>query len=86
MSQLRIQELRNKAAHARQLADMIGDQKAAANLRSYAVDLEGDATKLETQTLPPAALDSTVLEPSTGPEAIAAIKSEPDAEPKEGGG
>lgn len=52
-----IRELVAKAARARQFADNIGSDQAAANLRSYAVDLEAQAavllTKIQNSPAPP---------------------------------
>jgi hypothetical protein len=62
------------------------DRGVAAKLNSYATELVDEASKLEAQTLPPAAIDSPTGEPSTGPEAIAAMKPEPNVEPDESGG
>ena len=77
----RIRELRHRALRARDLAAGVFDKQVEANLLSYAKDLEAEALKLEAQPLPSAALDDTPQQPSTGPQVIAAIKPEPDAEP-----
>ena len=44
-----ISELRAKAAHVRELAVRLDDPQARANLKSYADDLEDEASKLEAQ-------------------------------------
>jgi hypothetical protein len=50
-----IRELRAKATAARQFADSASDPLVAGNLRSYAVDLETEAARLEAlpAALPP---------------------------------
>lgn len=80
MSKERIHELRAKAVHAREMADKLPDQKAVANLNSYAVDLEVEAAKLEAELhdIPPQAIPPMDSEPTTGPEAIAAMKPQAD--------
>jgi hypothetical protein len=52
VSKDRIRELRAKAAHPRDFAEKVCDDKAAANLRSYAVDLEAEAARVESGTGP----------------------------------
>jgi hypothetical protein len=77
----RIQELRLGAKRAREIALAALDKGVAEQLKIYATELEDEASKLEAQTLPVAAMDSPTGEPSTGPEAIAAMKptDEPDS-------
>lgn len=74
-------DLRSRAQRARALARGVTNPLVAADLHSYALELETQATTLEAATLPPVAMDAPTGEPSTGPEAIAAMKSEPDLEP-----
>ena len=78
MATERIIELRYRAQRARDLASGLANKQVMANLNSYAMELEAEASKLEASTLPPAAIDIPTKEPSTGPEAIVAIKPAPD--------
>ena len=86
MSTERIRELRQRAGRARELALTVLDIQVAANLKRHAKELDAEASALEAQILPPAAMDTTSQEPSTGPEAIAALKPEPEPEPDKSGG
>ena len=49
MSGLYIAKLRAKAQHARELADLCGDARASANLRSYAAELDAEADEGEVE-------------------------------------
>ena len=76
----KIRALRAKAIHARELAQIMVDQKAIATLESYAAGLEAEAARLEAQAqeFPAQAMTAPTGEPATIPEAIAALKSEPE--------
>jgi hypothetical protein len=78
----KIGELRALAVKARQLGNLILDSQTKANLRSYAEQLEADIERLsKTDTLPAQAIPPAGNEPSTGPDAIAALRAvQPDEE------
>ena len=80
----RIRALRSRAGRARDLAFSVTDKQVVANLHSYATDLETDASNLEVEMAASAAMNAAPQEPSTGPEAAAAMKPSPDAEPEGG--
>jgi hypothetical protein len=65
---------------ARELAQIMVDQKAIATLESYAAGLEAEAARLEAQAqeFPAQAMAAPTGGPSTITEAIAALKSEPE--------
>ena len=86
MTEQRIRDLREKAAKARHFASYSPcDERLAANLESYAKQLEEEARKLEemkeTPPLTPQAMEATHEPPTT--EAMAALKIEEPKEPGE---
>ncbi len=84
MSTAEVLELRNRARRARELALTVFDKQVAANLKSYAEDLEAEAAKREAEIFASVGMNPLVKESGGRPEAIAAMKSEPDAEPEGG--
>ena len=75
--------LLEKAEAARKLAATILDDAAAASLRQYADQLERMARELQQRTpgIPPQAIPDEPVTPETGsPDAVAAIKPEPQKE------
>jgi len=76
MTQQRMQELQAKAARAREVAALCSDKIVAANLRSYAADLDAEVAKLRARLESEATTqsESGADESAPFPEAAAALK------------
>ena len=79
MSSEQINDLRAKARRAREMANrVVTDQQAVKNLTSYADELEREARRLESELkIVHIAEQPQGQEPGNGPEAAAALISQP---------